>query len=209
MSLTVNIQQASDVWSLTQFLTTPPSYRPSFPPLCLWQKSDSWLRERLGKGWCDWLEAWVTWLQVLALLQIFCMVLSKPVPLQFHLCPAKVTSSTSAMPERVVSCDNHVAEDELHRLCRLRGPVSISAALHFPGDWDWEVVRSPARLLFWSKSTLPSLLFPYWAVFQILNCPKQVSVCINALKCIFLNREKSLWKPLWPLIIKTWRNNWF
>lgn len=45
---------------------------------------------------------------------------------------------------RVASCDNHVGEDELCRLCRLRGRVSISAALHFLGDRDGKVVRSPA-----------------------------------------------------------------
>lgn len=72
---------------------------------------------------------WVTWLQVLALLQTDCMVLGKTIS-------AKVMSTVSTTLGRAASCDNHVREDELHRLGRLRGWVSTSAALHFPEERD-------------------------------------------------------------------------
>lgn len=130
------------------------------------------------------------------------MVLGKTISLQFDFCPAKVRSSMFATPGRVGSCDNHIREDELHWLGRLRGRVSISAALHFLGDRDWKVVRSQAMLLFWSKAVLPSLLFPYWAVLQSLNCLKHISVCLNALKISFWTGINPLETPCDPWLLQ-------
>lgn len=144
-----------------------------------------------------------------ALLQNFCLVLGETVSLQFDFCPARVRSSTSTTLWRVAGCGNYVRESELYRLCKIRDCVSISAVLHFTGDRDWKVVHSPARLLFWSESSLSTLPFSYWAVVQSLSCPKHVSVCPNALQSTFLNRDNVPWNRLWPLIITAWRNNWF
>lgn len=139
----------------------------------------------------------------------FLFRLGETVSLKFDFCPARVRSSMSTTLWRVAGCGNYVRESELHRSCKMRDCVSISAVLHFTGDRDWKVVHSPARLLFWSESSLSVLPISYWALVQSLNCPKRISVCPNALKSTFLNRENVPWNSLWPLIITAWRNNWF
>lgn len=167
----------------------------------------SCLKKRWEKALGEGLGVWVTCLQVLASLQTFCVALGMTAPLQLPLCLVTSRSSTPERQGRGESCDNSVGGDELQKWCWRRGQVSISAALQLPGDGDWKAV--PIRLPSCSKSTLPSLLFPYWATFQSLYCPKQVSLHPNALKSIFLKRHKSYWKPLWLVIITTWTNNWF
>lgn len=143
-----------------------------------------------------------------ALLQNFCFVLVRQ---SLWSLTSVLQGWGAACPQlwRVAGCGNYVRESELHRSCKMRDCVSISAVLHFTGDRDWKVVHSPARLLFWSESSLSVLPVSYWALVQSLNCPKRISVCPNALQSTFLNRENVPWNSLWPLIITAWRNNWF
>lgn len=48
----------------------------------------------------------------------------------------------------------------------------------------------------------PSLLFPYWAVLQSLNCLKHISVCLNALKISFWTGINPLETPCDPWLLQ-------
>lgn len=64
----------------------------------------------------------------------FLFRLGETVSLKFDFCPARVRMSTTLW--RVAGCGNYVRESELHRSCKMRDCVSISAVLHFTGDRD-------------------------------------------------------------------------
>lgn len=166
MNVTANIQQASEVWSLTQFLTIPLCYHPSFSPPCPWPQNDSWLKKKVRKD-TRWLAGSMGNLDQILL----CCRISVWSWVRQSLC-----SLTSVLQGWGAACPQLCGELRVvvttSEKVSYTGCVSISAVLHFTGDRDWKVVHSPARLLFWSESNLSTLPFSYWAVVQSLKRPK-------------------------------------